>query len=73
MFQTCWMTQWTVMLTATVSASLLAAEPKTDGVKLTEQAGKVRIEINGEHFTDYVFQGAPHVYFYPLLGRAGYR
>ena len=59
------------MLAATMSASLLAAEPKTEGVRLTQLPGKVRIEINGEHFTDYVFQGAPHVYFYPVLGPGG--
>jgi hypothetical protein len=42
-----------------------------EGVKITEQADKLRIEINGELFTEYCFQGAPHVYFYPLLGPNG--
>lgn len=65
------LTYWTVMLAATVGCSLLAAEPKTEGVKLTQLPDKVRIEINGEPFTEYVFQGAPHVYFYPLLGPGG--
>jgi len=44
-----------------------------DGVKITEQDDKLRVEINGEHFTDYVFKGAPHVYFYPLTGPGGAR
>jgi Methane oxygenase PmoA len=52
---------------ALLSSPLVAA----DGVKITEQADKLRIEINGEHFTDYCFQGAPHVYFYPLIGPGG--
>jgi len=26
------------------------------------------VEINGELFTEYHFKGAPHVYFYPLIG-----
>jgi hypothetical protein len=33
--------------------------------------GKLRIEINGEFFTDYHYEGAPHVYFYPLSGPGG--
>src|SRR5688572_9656255 len=39
-----------------------------DGVKITEGAEKVRVEINGKLFTEYHFKGAPHVYFYPLIG-----
>lgn len=39
-----------------------------EGVKLTEGAEKVRVEINGKLFTEYHFKGAPHVYFYPLIG-----
>ena len=42
-----------------------------DGVKITEQPDKLRVEINGELFTEYVFKGAPHVYFYPLIGPGG--
>ena len=42
-----------------------------DGVKITQQPDKLRIEINGELFTEYCFKGAPHVYFYPLLGPGG--
>lgn len=43
------------------------------GVKLTQQEDRVRVEINGELFTDYVFKGAPHVYYYPLIGPGGAR
>jgi hypothetical protein len=50
-------------------ASLSAAE--SDGVKITEQPDKVRVEVNGQLFTEYHFKGAPHVYFYPLLGPGG--
>jgi len=42
-----------------------------DGVKITEQPDKLRIEINGELFTEYCFKGAPHVYYYPLIGPGG--
>jgi hypothetical protein len=44
-----------------------------EGVKVTELDGKVRVEINGELFTEYVFQGAPHAYFWPVLGPGGAR
>lgn len=43
----------------------------TDKVTMTQQAEKVRVEINGELFTEYCFTGAPHVYFHPLLGPGG--
>ena len=57
----------TLALAALFSPSVFAA----DGVKITEQPDKLRIEINGELFTEYCFKGAPHVYFYPLLGPGG--
>jgi hypothetical protein len=42
-----------------------------DGVKITEQPDRLVIEVNGKPFTEYRFAGAPHVYFYPLLGPGG--
>jgi hypothetical protein len=56
---------WTLISAFSVSAA--------DGVKMTEGTDKVRVEINGELFTEYCFKGAPHVYFYPLLGPGGAR
>ena len=47
------------------------AADKAAGVAITEQGDKVRVEIDGQLFTEYVFKGAPHVYFYPLLGPGG--
>jgi len=61
---------WIVSL-GFVAASAVGAEGKGDGVKIIEQEDKLRVEINGELFTEYHFKGAPHVYFYPLLGPAG--
>src|SRR6185436_5970879 len=43
------------------------------GVKIVQGDEKLRIEVNGELFTEYVFQGAPHVYYYPLIGPGGAR
>ena len=60
------------LLTSLGFAALLSLTAvAADGVKISEQTDKLRIEINGEHFTDYCFKGAPHVYFYPLLGPGG--
>ena len=41
------------------------------GVHITQMPEKLRVEINGEFFTEYVFQGAPHVYLYPVIGPGG--
>ena len=60
------------LLTSLGFAALLSLTAvAADGVKITEQPDKLRIEINGELFTEYCFKGAPHVYFYPLLGPGG--
>src|SRR5688572_4197014 len=55
----------TVLLLAGLSAFA------SEGVKITELKGKLRVEIDGELFTEYHFEGAPHVYFYPLIGPNG--
>ena len=41
------------------------------GVRITEQADRLKVEMNGAAFTEYRVTGAPHVYFYPLLGPGG--
>jgi len=51
--------------------SVLAADSKSEGVKITELPDKLRVEVNGQLFTEYHFKGAPHVYFYPVLGPGG--
>jgi hypothetical protein len=62
------------VLAAFVSVSLLLICARdghaaaAEGVSIQQLDDKLAIQINGEHFTDYVFKGAPHVYYYPLLG-----
>jgi hypothetical protein len=56
---------------ALVAASALADPAKpSSGVKLTEMEDRLRIELNGEHFTDYIIQGEERFFplFYPVLG-----
>ncbi len=42
-----------------------------DGVQIKEEEGKLRVEVNGEWVTDYCYTGAPHLYYYPLIGPSG--
>ncbi len=52
-------------------AGIVQADPNkpTQGVKLTEMEDRLRIELNGEHFTDYIIQGEERYFplFYPVL------
>ncbi|MBI3416977.1 MAG: PmoA family protein [Verrucomicrobia bacterium] len=43
------------------------AKELTD-VKITELAGKLKVEINGRLFTEYHHQQVPRPFFYPLIG-----
>jgi len=47
-------------------AALRAADAPLP-VKLTVQSDRVRVEIGGKFFTDYIFTGANHPYLYPIL------
>jgi hypothetical protein len=38
------------------------------GVKITEGTNTVRVQINGQLFTEYYFKDVPRPYFYPLIG-----
>jgi len=41
------------------------------GVKITEQEKTLRVDINGELFTEYCFKDVPRPYFYPVIGPTG--
>jgi hypothetical protein len=41
------------------------------GVAITDLDGKVKIEINGQPFTEYFYRDVPRPYFYPVLGPGG--
>jgi hypothetical protein len=57
---------------ASLTVALCSAQPVTaassQGVQITEQADRLRIEINGQLFTEYLFKDVPRPYFYPLIG-----
>jgi len=60
-----------IVFSALALCSTISAASASVDVK--EQDGKVHVEIDGKLFTEYVFTGAPHVYFYPLIGPGGAR
>ncbi|MBC8003333.1 MAG: PmoA family protein [Opitutaceae bacterium] len=47
------------------------AQAAAPSVKLTQEPDRIRVEVDGELFTEYRFKGAPHVYYYPLLFPGG--
>ena len=56
------------IITTSILISLYMAR---DRVTITEEADSLRVEINGELFTQYRYTGAPHVYYYPVMGPLG--
>ena len=69
---------WTFALLAFVASgaalpfqNCFCAAAEKAGVKITELDGKLRLEIDGELFTEYHFKDVPRPYFYPVLGPGG--
>ncbi len=50
-------------------ASVTAAEKK--GVNITKLDDRLKVEINGELFTELHFKDVPRPYFYPVIGPTG--
>jgi hypothetical protein len=58
----------TVAIALASGCFLSSAQDSNSGVRLTQMADRVRIEINGQLFTQYVFKDVPRPFCYPLLG-----
>ncbi len=56
----------TFLLALFLASSGLAAGK--NGVQITKLPDRLRIEINGQLFTEYFYQDVPRPYYYPLLG-----
>jgi hypothetical protein len=50
------------------SADVSPSAPPKAGVQITRQQDRLRVEINGQLFTEYVFKNTPRPYCYPLIG-----
>ncbi|HEX2854614.1 MAG TPA: PmoA family protein [Opitutaceae bacterium] len=61
-----------VVLSGFVSSCALVRQgPPPAQVKLTPLADRVRIEIDGRLFSEYIFKGATRPYLYPILAEDG--
>jgi hypothetical protein len=60
-----------LVFAAGTPASVHCADSKATGVQITEQDGKLRIEIGGELFAEYHYKDVSRPFLYPLLGPGG--
>src|SRR2546422_9734029 len=54
-----------------VSAEESGARRGKEGVQITSLTNKLRVELNGQLFTEYVFKDVPRPFCYPLIGPGG--
>jgi hypothetical protein len=59
-----------LLVVASLLASSAAAAASAD-IKITRSDDRVRIELGGKLFTEYIFKGAPRPYLYPVLAADG--
>jgi hypothetical protein len=60
-----------LLVLAGLAAPCAALHAAATDVKLTRAADRVRVEIGGKLFTEYVFKGAPKPFLYPVLAADG--
>jgi hypothetical protein len=53
------------------SADVDATAAEKKGVQITRLADRLRVEINGQLFTEYFYKDVPRPYCYPLIGPGG--
>jgi len=59
------------LLAAALLAPLVSTLGAADPVKLTRLDDRVRVEVGGQLFTEYIFKGTPKPYLYPVLASDG--
>jgi hypothetical protein len=60
-----------LLVLAGLAVPCAALHAAATDVKLTRADDRVRVEIGGKLFTEYVFKGAPKPYLYPVLAADG--
>jgi hypothetical protein len=60
-----------ISVSAALSADVNAPASPKAGVQITPLEDRLRVEINGQLFTEYFFKGVPRPYCYPLIGPGG--
>ncbi len=64
---------WILLLVAACALAGLSsagAEPDWQGVRIFPEKGKLRIEINGAFFSDYIYEDVSRPFLYPVIGPA---
>ncbi len=56
------------LASAVPAADSGAGAPTKSGVQITRLADRLRVEINGQLFTEYIYEHVPRPYCYPLIG-----
>lgn len=56
------------LIVAARSAEVSPATAAKPGVEITRLADRLRVEINGQLFTEYLYKDVPRPYCYPLIG-----
>ena len=66
------MSRTTASAALMLCVGLFASAPSQAGeVKISKQDGKLRIEVDGKHFTDYVYEGYSRPFLFPIIGPGG--
>ena len=60
-----------VLLLLFASLALSAAAAPLPAAKVTSLPDRIRVELGGQLFSEYIFTGAPRPYFYPVLAADG--
>ena len=58
----------TLALGALIGISSTLAESSWTGVRILPDKGKLRIEINGEFFSNYIYEDVSRPFLYPVVG-----
>jgi hypothetical protein len=57
-----------ILCSCLASTLLFAADSANKGVNITQLDDRLRVEINGQLFTEYYFKNVPRPFCYPIMG-----
>jgi hypothetical protein len=60
-----------ITVSAAFSADVSAPASRKAGIQITRLENRLRVEVNGQLFTEYFFKDVPRPYCYPLIGPSG--
>src|SRR6185503_17501131 len=60
-----------VLVSGLLASAVALRAAAANDIKLTRADDRVRVEVGGQLFTEYIFKGAPKPYLYPVLAADG--